>query len=40
MIKAELRADELEEWLDDLVEKLNYELVSKKHVEMDMILGA
>ena len=39
MIKAELRADELEEWLDDLVEKLDYELVSKKHVEMDMRLG-
>ena len=39
MIKAELRADELEEWLDDLVEKLNYELISKKHVEMDMTLG-
>ena len=39
MIKAELRADELEEWLDDLVEKLDYELVTKKHVEMDMRLG-
>ena len=39
MIKAELRADELEEWLDDLVEKLDYELVSKKHVEMNMRLG-
>ena len=39
MIKDELRADELEEWLDDLVEKLDYELVSKKHVEMDMRLG-
>ena len=39
MIKAELRADELENWLDDLVEKLDYELVSKKHVEMDMRLG-
>lgn len=40
MIKAELRADELEQWLDDLVEKQHYELVSKKHVELDMILGA
>ncbi len=39
MIKDELRADELEDWLDDLVEKLDYELVSKKHVEMDMRLG-
>ena len=39
MIKAELRADELEEWLDDLVENLDYELVSKKHVEMNMRLG-
>lgn len=39
MIKAELRADELEEWLDGLVEKLDYELVTKKHVEMDMRLG-
>ena len=40
MIKAELRADELEAWLEDLVEELNYELISDKHVEMDMILGA
>lgn len=40
MIKAELRADELEQWLDDLVEKQHYELVSKSHVEMDMVLGA
>ena len=39
MIKAELRADELEAWLEDLVEELNYELISDKHVEMDMILG-
>ena len=39
MIKAERRADEREEWLDDLVEKLDYELVTKKHVEMDMRLG-
>ena len=40
MIKAELQQDELKEWLDDLVEKQHYELVSNKHVEMDMILGA
>lgn len=40
MIKAELRADELEQWLDDLVEKQHYELISNKHVEMDMVLGA
>ena len=40
MIKAELRADELEEWLDGLVEEMDYELVTKKHVELDMILGA
>ncbi len=40
MIKAELRADELEQWMDDLVEKQHYELISNKHVEMDMVLGA
>ena len=40
MIKAELQADELEQWLEDLVEELDYELHTSKHVAMDMRFGA
>ena len=36
MIKDELRADELEQWLEDLVEKLDYTMHTSKHVELDM----
>lgn len=40
MIKNALTNEELESWLEDLIEKLNYTLVSDKHVEKDLVLSA
>ena len=40
MIKNNLQSEELEQWLEDLVEALDYKLVSSKHVEMDLVLSA
>ena len=39
MIKNTLINEHLEAWLDDLVENLQYKLVSDKYVNKDLILG-
>ena len=40
MIKNALTNEELEQWLEDLLEKLEFTLVSDKHVEKDLVLTA
>ena len=40
MIKNALSNEELEQWLEDLIENLEFTLVSDKHVEKDLVLTA
>ena len=40
MIKNALTNEELEQWLEDLIENLEFTLVSDKHVEKDLVLTA
>lgn len=40
MIKNSLKSDELTEWLEGLVEALDFKMVSDKHVAKDLVLSA
>ena len=39
MIDADMRAEDAEKWHDGLAEKINYELISLKYMELDRVLN-
>jgi hypothetical protein len=39
MITNVIRSEDMEKWHDGLVEKMTLEVLTTKHVDMDMVLG-